>query len=406
MRIAQIAPLFERVPPRLYGGTERVVSYLTEELLRQGHEVTLFASGDSQTAAKLVRCCDVALRLNPVVLDPVAYHVIMLDEVRRRAREFDILHFHIDFLHAPLVHDFVKRTVTTVHGRLDLPHIVPFYNIFDDLPLVAISEDQRRYLRMAPWVGTVHHGLPADLLSFQPTPRGGYLAFLGRISPEKRPDRAIDIAVKSGMPLKIAAKVDRADQTYWEDEIQPLVQKHANVEYVGEIAEHEKEAFLGEASALVFPVDWPEPFGLAMIEAMACGTPVIAFKCGSVPEVVENGVSGFVVETVDEAVDAVTRITILDRAQVRGAFERRFTVERAANDYVKIYRRQIASAMQTARTIDARTAPQSPHMNGADLLDRPLFSPQAASRAQRSRTNGRAEVTDIAPQQGPPTRSA
>ena len=240
MRVAQIAPLYERVPPRLYGGTERVVSYLTEELVSQGHDVTLFASGDSKTSATLVRCSDVALRLNPIVVDPVPYHVLMLEEVRRRAHQFDILHFHIDFMHGPLVHRFAGRTVTTQHGRLDLPHIVPFYSVFRKLPLIAVSSDQRKYLRCANWIGTVHHGLPRDLLPFQPKATGGYLAFLGRISPEKRPDQAIEIAAKAGMPLKMAAKVDRVDQAYWEEKIRPMVQAHANVEFIGEIAEHDK----------------------------------------------------------------------------------------------------------------------------------------------------------------------
>jgi glycosyltransferase involved in cell wall biosynthesis len=343
MRIAQIAPLYESVPPRLYGGTERVVSYLTEELVRQGHDVTLFASGDSKTSAKLVPCSDFALRMNPVVIDPLPYHVIMLEEVRQKAHEFDILHFHIDFLHAPLVHGFKRRTLTTLHGRLDLPHIVPFYRFFRELPLVAVSDDQRNYLRSVNWAGTVHHGLPRDLLPFQPKVSNGYLAFLGRISPEKRPDHAIEIATRTGMPLKIAAKVDRADQLYWQEKIRPIVEAHANVEFIGEIAEHEKPRFLGQAAALLFPVDWPEPFGLAMIEAMACGTPVIAFKSGSVIEVIEEGVSGFVVETLDEAVVAVGRVGSLERTQVRAAFERRFTVERMTSDYARIYQALFAS---------------------------------------------------------------
>ena len=343
MRIAQIAPLYESVPPRLYGGTERVVSYLTEELVRQGHDVTLFASGDSKTSAKLVPCSDLALRMNPAVIDPVPYHIIMLEEVRRRADEFDILHFHIDFLHAPLVHDFTQRTLTTLHGRLDLPHIVPFYRFFRELPLVAVSDDQRNYLRSVNWAGTVHHGLPRDLLPLQPKVSGGYLAFLGRISPEKRPDYAIEIAARTGMPLKIAAKVDRTDQLYWQEKIRPIVEAHANVEFVGEIAEREKARFLGQAAALLFPVDWPEPFGLVMIEAMACGTPVIAFKSGSVVEIIEEGVSGFVVETLEEAVAAVGRIGSLERTGVRAAFERRFTAERMTRDYARIYQALFAS---------------------------------------------------------------
>ena len=349
MKIAQIAPLYESVPPKCYGGTERVVSYLTEQLVHQGHDVTLFASGDSKTSAKLVRCCDMALRLNPILLDPLPFHVIMLEEVRRRADEFDVLHFHIDFLHGPLVREFVGHTVTTIHGRLDLPHIVPFYHVFRELPLVAVSNDQRKYLHSANWIGTIHHGLPCGLLPFQPKVSGGYLAFLGRIAPEKRPDRAIEIAVRTGMPLKIAAKVDRVDQAYWDQKIRPMVEANANVEYLGEIAEHEKAGFLGQASALLFPVDWPEPFGLVMIEAMACGTPVIGFRCGSVAEVVEDGVSGFVVETVDQATAAVARVSSLDRANVRAAFEHRFTIERAARDYLQIYHQLISSRVRSTR---------------------------------------------------------
>jgi glycosyltransferase involved in cell wall biosynthesis len=356
VRIAQIAPLYESVPPRLYGGTERVVSYLTEELVRQGHDVTLFASGDSKTSAKLIPCSDLALRMNPAVVDPVPYHVIMLEEVRRKADEFDILHFHIDFLHAPLVHGFQRRTLTTLHGRLDLPHIVPFYRFFRELPLVAVSNDQRNYLRSVNWVGTVHHGLPCDLSALQTKLSGGYLAFLGRISPEKRPDHAIEIAARTGMRLKIAAKVDRADQPYWQEKIRPIVEAHANVEFIGEIAEHEKPRFLGQAAALLFPVDWPEPFGLVMIEAMACGTPVIAFKSGSVVEVVEEGVSGFVVETLDEAVAAVGRIGTLERARVRAAFERRFTVERMTRDYARIYQALFASRFASSDPSQVRSA--------------------------------------------------
>lgn len=342
LRIAQIAPLHERVPPRLYGGTERIVSYLTEELVRQGHQVTLFASGDSRTAAKLVRCCDLALRLNPTVRDWVPYHVLMLEEVRQRAQDFDILHFHIDFLHAPLARELSVPNVTTLHGRLDLPDLAPFYAYFNDLPAVSISNDQRSHLRQTNWAGTVHHGLPRDLLRYRDTPSGGYLAFLGRISPEKGPDRAIEIAARAGMPLKMAAKVDRVDQAYWEEKIRPMIAAHSNVEFIGEIGEHEKEEFLGSAAALLFPIDWPEPFGLVMIEAMACGTPVIAFRRGSVPEIIDEGLSGAVVETVDQAVAAVTRLKDFDRAAVRAAFEERFTVERMAADYVRLYRELIA----------------------------------------------------------------
>ena len=353
MRIAQIAPLFERVPPKLYGGTERVVSYLTEELVRQGHEVTLFASGNSKTAARLIPSCDVALRLNPIVRDALPYHMIMLDQVRQHAGEFDVLHFHIDYLHAPLIRDMADRTVTTHHGRLDLPDLAPFYAIFPELPLVAISNDQRGYLRHTNWVGTVPHGLPRDLLPFQSSPQG-YPAFLGRISPEKRPDLAIDIAAKAGMPLKIAAKIDRVDQAYWHDRIEPLVKQHPNVEFIGEISEDEKAAFLGDAAALLFPIDWPEPFGLVMVEAMACGTPVIAFRRGSVPEVLTHGVSGFIVDTADEAVAAVARLATLDRVGVRAEFEHRFTVERMARDYLGIYE-TLAASRRTQQRVAAKS---------------------------------------------------
>ncbi len=348
MRIAQIAPLHERVPPRFYGGTERVVSFLTEELVRQGHDVTLFASGDSQTSAKLIRCCDMALRFNPAVRDALPHHMILLDEVRRRVDQFDILHFHIDLIHAPLMRDFADRALTTLHGRLDLPDLAPFYAAFRDLPLASISNDQRGYLRNANWLGTVYHGLPRDLLPFRPKP-DGYLAFLGRISPEKCPDQAIEIAARSGMPLKIAAKVDRADQAYWEAKIRPMVEDNPNVEFIGEIGESDKARFLGGAAALLFPIDWPEPFGLVMIEAMACGTPVIAYRRGSVPEVIAERVSGFVVDTTREAVAAVRRIEELDRAKVRAEFERRFTAERMARGYVDIYRQLLAARNRPAK---------------------------------------------------------
>ncbi len=372
MRIAQIAPLHERVPPRFYGGTERVVSFLTEELVHQGHDVTLFASGDSQTSAKLVRCCDTALRFNPAVRDALPYHMIMLDEVRRRINEFDILHFHIDIIHAPLVHDLADRTLTTLHGRLDLPDLAHFYAAFRDLPLASISNDQRGYLRNASWIGTVYHGLPRDLLRFCPNP-DGYLAFLGRISPEKCPDHAIEIAARSGMPLKIAAKVDQADQAYWEAKIRPMVEDHPDVEFIGEIGEADKARFLGRAAALLFPIDWPEPFGLVMIEAMACGTPVIAYRRGSVPEVIEENVSGFLVNTIEEAVAAVGQIQNLDRVKVRAEFERHFTAERMARDYVSIYRQLLAT-----RNRSAKVAVLNGEHNGWQAI-RPLPSPELIS---------------------------
>lgn len=299
----------------------------------------------SKTSARLVRCCDMALRLNPAVRDTLPYHMIMLDEVRRRIGEFDILHFHIDVLHAPLMREFSDRTLTTLHGRLDLPDLVPFYAAFGDLPLASISNDQQSYLKDVNWLGAVHHGLPRDLLAFSPKAEG-YLAFLGRIAPEKGPDRAIEIATRCGMPLKIAAKIDRVDQAYWEEKIRPMVEANADIEFIGEIGESDKADFLGAAAALLFPIDWPEPFGLVMIEAMACGTPVIAYRRGSVSEIVQVNVSGFIVDTVEEAVAAVRRVADLDRVEVRAAFERRFTAVRMARDYVALYRQLLAGRTQ------------------------------------------------------------
>jgi glycosyltransferase involved in cell wall biosynthesis len=338
MKIAQIAPLTESVPPKLYGGTERIVSYLTEELVRQGHDVTLFASGDSLTAARLHPCTPTALRLNPTVRDPLPHHLVMLEHVRQIAHAFDVLHFHVDLMHFPLLRTLSTPAVTTLHGRLDLHDLEPFYRTFPDIPLVSISDHQRLPMPPVHWVGTIHHGLPPNLHGFSLLPAADrYLAFLGRISPEKRPDRAIDIATGAGMRLRIAAKVDRADRDYWREEIEPLVRANPLVEYVGEIGEADKAAFLGGATAVLFPVDWPEPFGLVMIEAMACGTPVIAFPCGSVPEVIDHGVSGLLVENVDEAVAAVPVAAAMDRARVRATFEDRFTIERVAADYLKVY---------------------------------------------------------------------
>ncbi len=338
MRIAQISPLFERCPPKLYGGTERIVSYLTEELVRQGHDVTLFASGDSRTSARLEPGCQFALRLDPRIKDAIPYHIVMLDKVRKMADEFDVLHFHVDVLHYPIIRDFADRTVTTLHGRLDLEELHPLYATFAGAPLVSISNDQRKPMPPVKWAGTVHHGLPRDVLSFNPAPDGGYLAFLGRISPEKRPDRAIEIAKRAGAKLKIAAKIDRVDEAYWNDVIRPMIAAAPNVEFVGEINEREKSDFLGNAAALLFPIDWPEPFGLVMIEAMACGTPVIAFRRGSAPEVIDHGVTGFLVDDMSEAVAAARRVGVLDRAKARAVFERRFAIERVAFDYLRIYR--------------------------------------------------------------------
>jgi glycosyltransferase involved in cell wall biosynthesis len=337
MKIAQVSPLYESVPPKLYGGTERVVSYLTEALVQAGHKVVLFASGDSVTSAELVAPCKQALRLDPTCKDAIAYHLIMLDQVFRRAAEFDLIHFHVDYLHFPLSARSPIRHVTTLHGRLDLSHLPAVYHQFPGMPVVSISNAQRAPLPFARWQATVYHGLPLDLLRSFESP-GSYLAFLGRIAPEKRVDLAIEIAKRSGIPLRIAAKVDAADREYFAERIKPLLD-HPLVEYIGEIGEREKSEFLGGARALLFPIDWPEPFGLAMIESMACGTPVIAFRRGSVPEVVDHGVTGFVVNSVPEAVKAVEQVSHLSRARCRQIFEQRFSAERMARDYVAVYER-------------------------------------------------------------------
>ena len=345
MKIAQIAPLMESVPPRLYGGTERIVSYLTEALVALGHEVTLFASGDSITAANLVPCVPQALRLDANVRDTIPYYMLMLDRVRQRAEEFDVLHFHIDQYHFPLFRPIAHRTVTTLHGRQDLPDLLPLYAGFDDMPLVSISHAQRSPVPNANFTGTVHHGIPVNLHSATAQARGGYLAFLGRISPEKRPDRAIAIARAAGIPLKIAAKVDRADEAYYRAQIEPLL-AGGGVEFIGEINDHQKTQFLGDAQALLFPVDWPEPFGLSMIEAMACGTPVLAFRCGSVPEIVEDGITGAIVDSMEEAIAALPAVIALDRKKVRQRFEQRFSATRMAKDYVAIYRSLLATSAE------------------------------------------------------------
>lgn len=340
LRIAIVAPLFESVPPKLYGGTERVVSYLTEELVRQGHEVTLFASGDSRTRARLRPMSRCGLRLDPDCQDPLVRHMIMVDAVAAAAREFDVIHFNIDYLHFPVSRRLRLPAVSTLHGRLDIPDLVPLYRHFRDLPLVSISRSQREPLAWANWIATVHHGLPPDLHVFSPQ-HDGYLAFLGRISPEKRPDRAIAIARQAGIPLRMAAKVDRADRAYFDEQIRPLL-AGPGVEFIGEISDAEKPAFLGKAQALLFPIDWPEPFGLVMIEAMACGTPVIAFPGGAVPEVIRDGVNGYIVTDEAQAVAAVERCASLSRAGCRRAFDTYFTAERMARDYLKIYRRLAA----------------------------------------------------------------
>ncbi len=349
MKIAQVAPLMESVPPRLYGGSERIASYLTEALVAEGHDVTLFASGDSITAAKLDACCPKALRLCDGVLDPIPHYMVMLDKVRRRAHEFDIIHFHIDQFQFPLFREYSHRAVTTLHGRQDLPDRYPLYMHFKEMPLISISNAQRAPVPDASFVATIYHGLPAGLLPRSLHSHGGYLAFLGRISPEKRADRAIRIARAVGLPLKIAAKVDKVDTEYFHKEIEPMLAS-ADVEFVGEINERQKARFLCDARALLFPIDWSEPFGLVMIEAMACGTPVLAFRRGSVPEVIEDGVTGFIVEDEDEAIRKMGALLALDRAAVRRRFEARFTAERMAQDYVKVYKKLLAEADAVQRT--------------------------------------------------------
>jgi glycosyltransferase involved in cell wall biosynthesis len=358
----------ESVPPRLYGGTERIVSYLTEELVGLGHDVTLFASGDSITAANLIPCVPQALRLDASVRDTIPYYMLMLDRVRQQADDFDILHFHIDQFHFPLFRPISGRTVTTLHGRQDLTDLLPLYLGFSDMPLVSISNAQRRPIPNANFAGTVYHGIPAHLHRGTRQGRGGYLAFLGRISPEKRPDRAIAIARAAGIPLKIAAKVDRADATYFKNEIEPLI-TGGGVEFIGEINDHQKSEFLGNARALLFPIDWPEPFGLSMIEAMACGTPVLAFRCGSVPEIVEDGITGAIVDTMEEAIAALPGVIALDRKKVRQRFDQRFSATRMAKDYVGIYRSLLAPS-PTRESQEIELAP-----TGKDLkILRPLVA--------------------------------
>ncbi len=337
MRIAQVAPLSESVPPKQYGGTERIVSYLTEELVHQGHDVTLFASGDSVTRARLVAPCRRSLRRSDGCIDRMAHHVLMLEQVSQRAHEFDVVHYHIDYLHFPLSRRALIPHVTTLHGRLDIPDLVPLYEQFRDMPVLSISNAQRKPLPWVNWQATIYHGLPEDLFRFRPKP-GSYLAFLGRISPEKRVDRAIEIAKRAGIPLKVAAKVDPVDKDYFERAVEPLL-RSAVVEYVGEISDEEKDQFLGNAYALLFPIDWPEPFGLVMIEAMACGTPVIAYDGGAVSEVIEEGRTGFIVKEVEGATEAVRRVPQLSRVRCRQVFEKRFTAARMASNYLQAYER-------------------------------------------------------------------
>lgn len=335
MRIAQVAPLYESVPPRYYGGTERVVSWLTERLAALGHEVTLFASGDSVTNARLVPACRRALRLDPECVDPLVHHLLMIEQVFAQADEFDLIHFHIDYLHFPRSKRERRNCLTTLHGRLDIPDLVPLYREFRQLPVVSISDAQRRPLPWANWMGTVHHGMPVDSLAYHPS-GGQYLAFLGRVSPEKGLDRAIEIAIRSGWNLKIAAKIDRNDRDYFETKIRPLL-AHPLVEFVGEIGKTEKSDFLGNAAALLFPIDWPEPFGLVMIEALAVGTPIIAYPFGSVPEIVTDGTCGFLVRSIGEGVDAVNHLEKITRRDCRAQFEMNFTSDRMAKEYLEIY---------------------------------------------------------------------
>ena len=335
MRIGQIAPLFESVPPREYGGTERVVSYLTEELVRLGHDVTLFASADSQTSAQLAPMAVRSLRQDPDSTDTLAHHVLMLEHVSRVAAEFDVLHYHIDYLHFPLSRRLGVPNLTTLHGRLDISDLRPLYAEFTEMPVVSISDSQREPLPQANWIGTVYHGLPASLFTAS-CRHDGYLVFLGRISPEKRVDRAIEVARRVGLPLRVAAKIDAADAQYYREEIAPLFELPF-VEYLGEVTEAEKGELLRGAQALLFPIDWREPIGLVMIEAMASGTPVVAWRAGSVPEVMTENVTGFIVESVDEAVEAVRKAAGLDRRRVRAAFDERFTADRMAREYVRLY---------------------------------------------------------------------
>lgn len=353
VRIAQVAPLYESVPPKLYGGTERVVSYLTEELIQLGHDVTLFASSDSRTSGRLVPCCETALRLSKECIDPLAHHIVMLEKVFQEADQFDAIHFHCDYMHFPLSRRSKISNLTTLHGRLDLPDLPPLYQEFKEMPVVSISNSQRSPLPWLNWQGTVYHGLPKSLYQFH-SEAGKYLAFVGRICPEKGVDFAIEIARRCGIELRIAAKVDSVDEKYFKDIIQPLL-ANPLIQFVGEIADRDKDEFLGGALALLVPVNWPEPFGLAMIEAIACGTPVVGFRRGSVPEVIDELKSGFVVETVDEAVRAIENIHFVKREVCRQTFEQRYTATRMAQDYLEIYARLVEDRMSVRTATAARS---------------------------------------------------
>ncbi|HEY7129482.1 MAG TPA: glycosyltransferase family 4 protein [Nitrospira sp.] len=358
MKIAQVAPLWESVPPKLYGGTERIVSYITEALVRMGHAVTLFASGDSVTGARLEAICPQALRLNTGIFNRDAPMMMLQERSLGAEGDFDVIHSHLDFLGFPLARRNPRPVVTTLHGRLDLPELQPVFREYDEMPLVSISDAQRRPLPWANWQATIHHGLPAHLYTYHSQPQG-YLAFLGRISPEKRPDHAIEVAKRTGLPLRIAAKVDPADLQYFRSEIEPLLD-HPLIEFIGEISDAEKNDFVGNARALVCPYDWPEPFGLVLIEALACGTPVLAYRRGSIPEIIEHGTTGFVSENLSEMVAAVERLGEIDRQRCRASFDQRFTADRMARDYVALYE----------RIIEERAAVATPkiHALGARLL--------------------------------------
>jgi glycosyltransferase involved in cell wall biosynthesis len=346
LRIALVSPLYESVPPLLYGGTERVVFQLTEELVRQGHEVTLFASQDSHTSARLIAGCPQALRLDLHCVDPITHHLVMLEEVSRMSSEFDIIHFNVDYFHFPFSRRSSYAQITTLHGRLDIPDLVPLYGEYYDMPLISISNAQRKPLPQAKWMGTVYHGLAPQHFHFIDR-HENYLAFLGRISPEKGVDQAIQIAVKAGLKLRIAAKIDKVDRPYFEDVIKPIIAEHpSSVEFIGEIGEVEKNGFLGGATALLFPIRWPEPFGLVLVESMACGTPIVAYAHGSVPEVIDHGKTGFIVDGIDEAVQAVRNISTISRLGCRQAFEKRFSAEQMAKGYLKIYDETIREKKQ------------------------------------------------------------
>jgi glycosyltransferase involved in cell wall biosynthesis len=365
MKIAQVAPLIEAVPPKLYGGTERVVAYLTDALVELGHEVTLFASGDSHTKAKLAPIWPRALRLDPTIHDYFAPLFMQLETVARRAHEFDVIHCHLDYFAYPMLRLLGVPSLTTLHGRLDLPELPPLYKLYSETAVVSISDSQREPLPEANYVATIHHGLPQQLL--QKGPGGEYLAFLGRISPEKAPDAAIRIAAAAGMPLKIAAKVDKVDQEYFKTQIEPLL-AGADVEFIGEIGEHQKSEFLGNAAALLFPIAWREPFGLVMIESMACGTPVVAFNNGSVPEVLENGLTGYIVNNESEAIAALQGIRKMSRDRIRAEFDRRFTAQHMAQNYLKLY-----SRLQKMRS------PSATLTQGSVFLQAPALAAQAAA---------------------------